>query len=181
MRYISLDVETTGLDPHINQIIEIAAIIDDTNKRGDTIKNLPRFHALIKYSRYFWDEVALKMNWSLMEEILTSKNTMDVDDLAGNFLKFLQENNWNGKATFAGKNFGGFDKLFLNYVPCWKEKIPTHHRCFDPGSLYFRSDIDKEIPSLYECAKRIGIETTNKHRAMDDAEIVIALLRAKLP
>jgi oligoribonuclease (3'-5' exoribonuclease) len=33
MKYISVDIETTGLDPEKNKIISVAAIIEDTENK----------------------------------------------------------------------------------------------------------------------------------------------------
>ena len=47
MKYVSIDIETTGINPLVNDIIEFAAVIDDTNAKVP-IENLPKFHRYIK-------------------------------------------------------------------------------------------------------------------------------------
>ena len=47
MRYISIDIETTGLDAETNQILSIGAVVEDTNNLVP-FDELPKFHAVIK-------------------------------------------------------------------------------------------------------------------------------------
>ena len=46
MKYLSLDIETTGLDPNIHQIIEIGAVLEYSHLPVD---ELPSFRILIKH------------------------------------------------------------------------------------------------------------------------------------
>jgi DNA polymerase III epsilon subunit-like protein len=119
------------------------------------------------------------MNWKLMEQILFGKDNVSriVEmELASSLSTFLSDHGITSKVTFAGNNFGGFDRKFLDMVPGISE-IKMYHRCFDPGSLYKVPGEDKEIPTLYEIARRLGISGNIEHRAMDDAELVVLALR----
>jgi hypothetical protein len=81
--------------------------------------------------------------------------------------------------TCAGKNFGTFDKLFLERLPRWKQIIRTRSRILDPSILYVDWKNDSDLPSLNECKKRAGISGEVSHNALEDAWDVIQILRKK--
>ena len=66
MRYISLDIETTGLDPEICQILSIGAVIEDTLNQLP-FEELPKFHAVIKRENVSGSIFALNMNRDLIQ------------------------------------------------------------------------------------------------------------------
>ena len=53
----------------------------------------------------------------------------------------------------AGKNFGTFDKLFLEKLPRWQQLIRVKQRVIDPAILFCDWEKDEAIPSLTECKK----------------------------
>jgi oligoribonuclease len=66
MKYVSIDIETTGLDPVKDQILSIGAVIEDTTK--DTpLSELPRIHLVIQRDRIEGNPFACSMNWKLLE------------------------------------------------------------------------------------------------------------------
>ena len=77
----------------------------------------------------------------------------------------------------AGKNFGTFDKLFLEELPWWKKLIRTRSRIIDPSILFVDWSNDEAIPSLTKCKERANIEGIVTHNALEDAWDVIELLR----
>jgi DNA polymerase III alpha subunit (gram-positive type) len=77
----------------------------------------------------------------------------------------------------AGKNFGTFDKLFLNQLPWFKKLIITRQRTIDPAILFCDFNEDETLPSLSECKKRLGVSDVVTHNALDDAWDVIQLMR----
>jgi oligoribonuclease len=182
MKYISLDVETTGLNPMTNQVIEIAAILDDSKEPDRAIKTLPTFHCFVIHPLLVWDPETLKMNWNLiqiilfgLEEHVPRYTTLQAGEA---FCRWLTHNEMDPdkSSVYAGKNFGSFDSQFIKGgFPGWPR---MKHRSFDPMPYYFRPLEDEEPPSLMECCKRMGLgNLASTHRAVDDAEIVIALLR----
>lgn len=68
MRYISIDIETTGLDPENCQILSIGAVIEDTLKQFP-FEYLPKFHAVIKRENVSGSIFALNMNRDLIQAI----------------------------------------------------------------------------------------------------------------
>jgi oligoribonuclease len=51
MKYISIDIETTGIDPLKNQLIQFAAVIDDT-VTPKPIEELPKFMCYVAHKDY---------------------------------------------------------------------------------------------------------------------------------
>jgi oligoribonuclease len=69
MRYISIDIETTGIDPDFSQILSIGAIIEDTEKKLP-FKELPKFHAAISRKNINGEAFAINMNRDLISKIV---------------------------------------------------------------------------------------------------------------
>jgi hypothetical protein len=81
----------------------------------------------------------------------------------------------------AGKNFSGFDKLFLAKMPNSRNFIDRiHHRVIDPASLYWEPFTDKELPSSKTCLERAGMSGVVAHTALEDAKMVVNLIRTHL-
>lgn len=66
MKYISIDIETTGLDPEFNQILSIGAVIEDT-LNPLPFEELPKFHAVIKRESVYGSIFALNLNRDLIQ------------------------------------------------------------------------------------------------------------------
>ena len=77
----------------------------------------------------------------------------------------------------AGKNFGTFDKLFLEKLPRWKQLIKVRQRVIDPSVLFCDWKNDETLPSLKICKERSGVSGDVAHDAIEDAWDVIQLLR----
>lgn len=79
----------------------------------------------------------------------------------------------------AGKNFGTFDKLFLEELPWWKKLIRVRQRILDPGILFVDWENDETLPNLTKCKERSNINGIVTHNALEDAWDVIQILRTK--
>ena len=77
----------------------------------------------------------------------------------------------------AGKNFGTFDKLFLQELPWWQKLIRTRQRVLDPAILMVDWKNDKSLPNLTQCKERAGVNGIVTHNALEDAWDVIEVLR----
>lgn len=199
MRYLSIDLETTGLDSEKNQILEFGAVLEDTNNILP-LDQLPSYHAYVTHpgGNITGNVFALNMNAGIIEKLKNQKdlegqyNFVKVEDLAESFLFWLSQNGFEiktgdeGKPTqfkysetlnVAGKNFSSFDKLFLNKVPNFNKFIRIRHRVIDPSPLFVDWKNDDSMPSLDDCKKRAGIDGVVTHLAIDDAKDVIAVLR----
>lgn len=65
MKYISIDIETTGLAEDA-QILEIGAIVEDTNIPFK-FKDIPKFECIIDHSKISGEAVALHMNARIIQ------------------------------------------------------------------------------------------------------------------
>ena len=189
MKYVSLDIETTGLTPKTCYVLEIGALIEDTEHPLPR-NELPTFHAYIWKETYQGEPYALAMNAHIFTKILELRKSGDpslwiLDGVSGVSRPFGQflANNFNGKrAVVAGKNVSGFDLPFLTEcIPGWAAVATFHHRVIDPGMMYFNPLTDMVPPDLKECKKRAGLSELVTHEALDDAWDVIQLVRAKFP
>jgi len=194
-RYVSIDIETTGLDPDTCQVLEIGAVIDDWET---PVAGLPIFHCFIQHEEYRGQPYALFRN-SRIFEILASGDYVEssrrvhsfgIDrtnyflkpkEVAKRFQEWLKENKIpdNDRITVAGKNFGSFDLQFLKRLPESDLLISRiRHRNIDPAIFYWNPEIDgSKLPDLKTCLERAGIESTVRHEAVDDARQVIKLIR----
>lgn len=190
MKYISLDIETTGLDESYCQVLSIGAIIEDTSKELP-LKMMPKFHCYIYHDKIVGQPYALNLNKNIIE--ILSKNKPDC--MAGYinyndeiiiaeptaavhmFMNFLADNEINiSDFIVAGKNFNAFDKKFLETLPNWKLYFKPHRRVLDPAtSLTLKTDTVP--PDLKTCLERVGIFKEVAHDAVEDAFDVVQVLR----
>lgn len=156
MKYISIDVETTGLDASRDQILEVSMIIDNGEA---TLQECKQFHAYVGWKRLKGDPFALAMNAGIIKKII-SDESIPPNDLIANIEHWLDRNGIS-KFTAAGKNFGSFDRQFLlNHPGGFSLMKRIHYRSLDPTLLYVIPQ-DERLPSLAECLKRADMEPTN--------------------
>lgn len=178
--YVSIDIETTGLDPETCQVLSIGAVIDDWKS---PIKELPTFHCYINHGTFTGEPFALSMHSKIFRAIAE-----DIDDpcirypdaITDEFDQWLYCNRIytdKKRIVVAGKNFGVFDYQFLKRLPNWKSHIHMKHRFIDPGNLYFDPIIDDEPPNTETCMARAGILDKVTHTALEDALMVVRLIR----
>lgn len=167
MKYVSLDLETTGLNPDTCQVLEIAAILEDTTRGDRPLEDLPSFHAVIHWPYLQGESFALRMNWPIVLE--AADHGREAAEVWHEFELWLSLYgvDKSTRGVLAGKNVAGFDRRFLPMAV--SERF--HHRTIDPGSVLI--DWDKETPpSLGELTGRAVT-----HRAMEDARDVVRVLR----
>lgn len=218
MIYVSIDIETSGLDHEKNCILSIGAIIEDTQKKLP-YEECPKFNAVILQREIVGSPRALTMNKGLIamigeylegnDETRFNMNTIlnysfyEKEDVVKEFYWWLgrngyfQGNNSGGYVQIdngyikpminnttkpitlnvAGKNFGTFDKLFLQQLPWWQKLIRTRQRVLDPAILCVDWNKDDSLPSLTTCKERTNIGGEVTHDALEDAWDVIQVLR----
>ena len=82
MIYISIDTETTGLNPETCQLLSIGAIVEDTEKKLP-FEEIPKFHcAILRGERDILqgELYALNMNKDLIEKITYYSTAKDQDE-----------------------------------------------------------------------------------------------------
>lgn len=191
MRYVSLDIETTGLNPETCDVLEVGAYIEDTDVLRPR-NELPSFHKYIFKENYRGEPYAIAMNAHIFQKILALRKQWTEDGqipptlttpegLVCSFARWMADNNLQSKPVLAGKNIAGFDIPFLNTISTWKTAFKFHHRVIDPGMMYFDPRNDLVPPDLKECKKRAKLPEHVTHEALDDAWDVIQLVREKYP
>jgi hypothetical protein len=224
MRYVSVDIETTGLDPVNDQILSIGAVIEDTNNILP-IEDLPQIHIVIMHERINGSLFAINMHKNLIADMIKYQSLKFDDDKAEyslktktkyvkedeavealfmfmfdngfrpdkfNYLKNIQYQTVNGKKypvlnksitkmyfNIAGKNFGTFDKLFLEKLPKWKLCFSPRSRLIDPALYFVDWKNDDTLPGLELCKDRAGCAGAVAHNAVEDAIDVIKVLRTQ--
>lgn len=190
MNYVSIDIETTGLDPDKHQILQVGMVIDGHSFRERPVEELPAISVLIKHDAIVGEPYALAMNvellrridrkdsgalWpcfadKLLESFLADHLGDDIKSVEGR--RFLTEDQ---KVIAAGKNFAGFDRQFMRRHLHVVEKR-FRHRSLDPAILFLQMGEDRP-PSLGQCLERAGLPAVVSHDAVADARQVCALLR----
>jgi DNA polymerase III epsilon subunit-like protein len=158
MPYVSIDIETTGLDPATCQILEIGAVWEDC--RGDAY--------------------GLAMNAELLRRLSGQRESwfLDENNVADDMAEWLKSCGWDGHTalTPAGKNFASFDRQFLKRLPRFEKVVRLHHRTLDPAILYWQLTDDR-LPDSKTCYERAGMDGKVAHTAVEDALSVVRLVR----
>lgn len=183
-RYVSIDIETLGLDSDYSDTIELGAVIDDLTS---DISDLPRFHAYVTLpdNKYRGEAYAMSMHSTILRRIATREQGytyIPFDMIGEEFEAWLLTDHgpWpKNKAVVAGKNFAGFDLQFLKQLPGFNTDM-FHYRSLDPGSMFFDPKIDEVPPGLEICLQRAGLNTPVNHTAVEDALDVIRCIRYKV-
>ena len=161
MPYVSLDLETTGLDPEVDEIIEVAAV------RFDATGVLDRYQSLVNPGK----RLAYRI------EMLTGIDPRQLEtaphfgSIAPELERFL------GSDAIVGQN-PSFDVTFLA-----RKGVQVFGPAYDTFELASILLTGLHEHSLGAIADHLGITFTNRHRAMADAEAareVFAALRARL-
>ena len=187
MRFVSIDLETTGGDPWVHEIIEFAAIIYDT-RYPQTQADAPQFRVLFQPTFAHAQPAALRMNQALIEELRApdfDTIVLPLNELADRFAAFLLQHGFvrhergRIRVQAAGKNFDKFDRIFLERLPSFRQTISFYRAALDPGLLYWNPTKDKQwIPNMVACKKRAGFDDLAvAHRALDDAWDVVRLIQ----
>jgi hypothetical protein len=198
MRYVSIDIETSGLDPEKHQVLEVGAVIDDTDDKVTPMESLPRIRVVVLPGTGKGDingsPFALTLNGELIREICevghdpAKARPGTVYVTAGKVGETLRrwlsdsgvEPSPDGifRITAAGKNFASFDRPFLVKLPGFSG-IHFRHRTLDP-SVFFLEPGDEAIPDTALCKERAGLDSHVAHQAVEDALDVVALTRCAL-
>lgn len=182
MKYISLDIETTCLNPKTPEnILMLSMVVEDTENILP-LEELPQLTTFFRQDHYTGEAYALQMNaWIL--EILSGKTTKDgrfgivnginSDRYMKEVNEFFLDNFGSEKATLAGKNIVSFDYQFL---PDWLKGM-FKSRMIDPGCMFM--DFKEGIPDLSSIKTKLGMGSIVTHNAYEDALDVIRVLRTK--
>lgn len=169
MKFLALDIETTGLDLEKSEILQVAAIYVEPGKPDR------EFNVYIKKPVCYYAELpAIRLNAKTFEKI--HECGVSHVEAETRFNKFIDSiSDTDPKITVAGKNAATFDIPLLKH---WGFNVHQFsHRVLDVGSLY-ASDFGK-IPNLSQINESLGRQPVS-HDALDDCRDVVAAIRAKL-
>ena len=186
--YLSIDIETTGIDDR-SQILQISAVFDDLHSSIGVLPtlDLPIKHREITYSEPY----AIGMNAELFKKMMNKDFvTYSPVEAAGKLVEFLKEvqtmcgldeKGKPKKLILAGKNVASFDipkiRAFLTGNDLISFDNLIHYKTLDVGSLYY--DIFQDNVSLSKINELTGRKEVS-HNALDDAFDVVYAVRHKL-
>ncbi len=177
MPYLSIDIETTGLDPETCQILEIGAVWEDW---FSTLVDLHTFHCYVVHKQIVGQPFALALNADTLRRIAnpqeTEGNFLAPSEVADRMAAWLARCGAAETVTPAGKNFASFDRQFLKRLPDFEMKVRLHHRTLDPALLYWLRT-DEKLPDSKTCYERAGMDPKVAHTALEDALAVVRLIR----
>jgi len=186
MRYVSLDLETSGPNPHRHQVLELAAVIEDS-RHPRLLAELPAFRRVVRHPEYVGTAGALALNARLLVELAEKTPNPELctpDELLPQFREFLLAHGFRPNAkdcvavTLAGKNIASYDLGFLKELPGWGTLVRADPAMLDPAAFYLNWHKDSRLPSLSICKARARFDDhTVAHEALADALDVIRLLR----
>lgn len=185
INYLSIDVETTSLDPQTGVLLEVGAVYED--RSGRPIEDLPTYRAVIRHQKIYGEPVAIAMNAGLISQIaynefspIGGENVHEAilrpGDLQESFFAWVNRTCGPDNVIIAGKNFWKLDYPFLlTEMTRVAFERRFSHRMIDPGMLYFNGE--KPL-SLVDCLKQIGRQPRQLHSAVGDARDVVEIIRA---
>ena len=149
-----VDVETTGLDPEQDRVIEVGII----HMRGGSVED--RYSTLVNPGRDLPAEV-VKLTGISPEDVETAP---PFEEIADKVCSLLEDR------IFVAYNLA-FDRAFLQSELGRVDRQWDEPRCIDP--LIFVRELHRNQGSkrLAAVAERLGIDPGNSHRAADDAEV----------
>lgn len=159
-KYIAFDIETTGLDPMYDEIIEIGAIKIENGKEIET------FNTLIK-PEYEIDEFITELT-GITNEML--KNAPLIDEVLPKFMTFIKD------SIILGHNVN-FDINFIYDNLINEDMHPITNDFVDTLRLSRRLLPKLKHHRLSDLANYYKIDTTGSHRSLKDVRITIEIFK----
>ena len=166
MKYVSIDIETTGLDPENHQILTIGAVIEDSNNPLP-MDELPSIHIAILRPQIVGSPFAINMNKDIIESIVyyqTAKDQDEKNDLVQmKGMQFCEE----GDAVLLLFRF-----LYDNGIkPNWKDG--------EPLDIHVESVNGKTYPLLTSNIPKVYFNAAGKNFSTFDLKFLERLPRWK--
>ncbi len=186
MRYLSLDLETSGPTPGRHQVLELAAVVEDS-RQALPLAELPAFRRVVRHPEYVGTAGALALNARLLVELAQKTPNPELcgpDELLPQLRGFLLAHGFRPDKkdcvalTMAGKNIASYDLGFLRALPGWGTLVRAEPAMLDPAAFYLNWRKDSRLPSMSTCKARARFDDhTVAHEALADALDVVRLLR----
>jgi oligoribonuclease (3'-5' exoribonuclease) len=170
--YLSIDIETTGLNPDTCQVLELGCVLNDFSK---PLMACRTFEMIINPGHIQGEPRGLAMNARLLEKIADG-NGMTHPFAMKSFAQWMRDY-VPSRVHPLGKNVAGFDIQFLQRLPEWPAGH-IHYRSLEVGTLYANvNGILGQDELGAAVAKRLEIPG-EPHEALYDARVSLALARA---
>lgn len=183
MEYLTIDLETTGLDPQIDKILEIGMVLDGSRYYHLPLRCLPRYSRVVPRAHFPMSPFVAAMHCenNLFNDLNDAGRPVPFDVIWYDGLETIYGHDTElQRITVCGKNVSGFDIPFIKSEKLWNtsSRFKFNYRTLDPGSMFVTED-STNIPSTEECLEMAGLKTSSKHRALGDCYICAALVRFK--
>ncbi len=152
--FVVFDLETSGLDPARDEILEIAGL----KLKGKEVVN--RFESLVRPTRAISREVESVHG---LNEIFLLVNGRPLSEVMKDFISFIAD------AIIVGHNIKEFDWLFVSNQMKRTGVTAPANKMIDTLELS-RKLLPLPRYNLGEIAKHFGFTIPNAHRAMPDVE-----------
>lgn len=160
--YVVIDIETTGLKPRLEDILELSAI------RVRDGQEVARYSKLIKPSRPI--RPFIENLTGITNEMVENCPTIDAE--IANFAAFI------GRDILIGHNIAAFDTVFISYVFEAYLKMSLENSCVDTLRLSKKLYPEMGRYTLCNLSRRLGIPYLGAHRALSDCEITNSCYQA---
>lgn len=159
-KYIAFDIETTGLDPMYDEIIEIGAIKIEDGKEIET------FSTLIK-PEYEIDEFITELTGITNEMVMDAPK---INEVLPKFMDFIND------SVILGHNVN-FDINFIYDNLINEDMKPITNDFVDTLRLSRRLLPELKHHRLSDLANYYNIDTTGSHRSLTDVRITIDIFK----
>lgn len=174
--FLSIDLETTGLDVTRDQILQVGAVAYGGEGK------IAELDVLVKHERYEGQAYALQMNAGLLRRLAGGEGVIlwKALDLLHEFVL----DNCAERPFPVGFNVGKFDRVLLerdwNLSKSIVYDFPLHRRVLELGTLYARPAHGFRPASSAEVCQNVLDLDEMPHDALQDARINAALHAKKL-
>ena len=164
MKYISIDVETTGLEKDRYQILSIGAILEDTEKKL-SFDEIPKFHAAILHNEITGSPYAINMNKKIIEAISQYQSSKDQDEK-------------NHLVQTTGMQFYQEDQVVeAFYRWLYDNDLVDKMGLVSSGQMVVKGENGKMYPMLNRSVKPVSINVAGKNFASFDKHFLERLPR----
>ncbi len=163
MIYLSIDLETTGLEKDRYQILSFGAILEDTEKKLP-YDEIPKFHAAILHNEITGSPFAMNMNKKIIEAIVQYQTAKDQDEK-------------NDLVQMTGMQFYHEDKVVEGFFHWLCDNDMYTANPLMEGQAMVMAGNGKMYPAITSKTKPITINVAGKNFASFDKHFVDRLPR----